>query len=160
MLKNAFFEIKKYLYRKYRRLKKYYTDPVYRNNLKEIKNDLRITHRELGSWGKQGADRARSDQYFLIISFTKVPFYAKFHAFIGKIAQLGGYTPLILNQEGNKDINDYYHFLGINEVLFWDKFVEQQVDQNQVQRELEHIMPQQFGLESLTFIMKQRLTVR
>ena len=134
MLKRSLFEIKREAVRKFKGFRKYYSDPLYRSNVNEIKNDLILTRSQLGSWGREGAERTQKDRYFLVLSFTKVPFYAKFHAFIAKIAQLGGYTPLILNQSSNKFINDYYHLLGIDEVIYWKEFVDKHVKTEEVIR--------------------------
>ncbi|MHB1277542.1 MAG: hypothetical protein ACYC1Q_04025, partial [Bacteroidia bacterium] len=85
--------------------------------------------------------------------------YAKFHATIGKIAALNGYKPLILTSRGNYLVFPYYKWFGINEIVDWSGFEEQNTDNEEIGRVIHAIRPQKFSLENLISLEYENVQV-
>lgn len=147
------------LYQFFARRARYFTDARYRNYLREIKEDLRITKKFVKDWGKLGAPASPSKGFFVILSFTRVPIYAKFHAVIGKVAQLGGYTPLIVTNRGNSMALDYYRYMGIDQFLFWDEFEKRYSDIAAIDELVEKLFPQPLVVDNLIALRYENVDI-
>ncbi len=133
---------------KYRFFRKVYQDQKFRNYVKELDEDLKLTKKEVNTWGKrENQDGTKGD--FVILSFTRVPLYAKLHALMGKIALLNGYRPIILNQRGNRYISDYYHWMGIEEIVHWNHFEKKVVDEALLDSLVQPLILPKLGLQDL-----------
>lgn len=140
--------LKKALYKKYALWKKYLTDKKFRSYYNELREDLARTRKEVISWAA-GGNTTGKGKCFVILSFTRVPIYAKFHAVIGKIAALNGYTPVILTNRGNSMVYNYYRWFGINDIVDWAGYEEQHVSKDHLQQEVSAIHPGHFTLNNL-----------
>ncbi|MEP2671029.1 MAG: hypothetical protein ABJH04_18625 [Cyclobacteriaceae bacterium] len=152
-------ELKLKLYKFITRKVRYFKDTRYRNYLREIQEDLRITKRKIGKWGKDEIGPNNVKGYFAILSFTRVPIYAKFHAVVGKILQLSGYTPLIITNRGNAMAFDYYRYFGINDFIYWTEYEEARVNQSVVQELVDLHFPQPLTIDSLISLQYETVDI-
>jgi hypothetical protein len=140
--------LKQKLRRKYYVFKKLYSDRKFRNYYLELKEDLKRTAKEVKSWASQGNEGSEK-QHFVILSFTKVPIYAKFHATIGKIAALNGYKPIILTNRGNYLVFNYYKWFGIKNIVDWAGYEEENTSLTEINRIVSELKPKVFTLDNL-----------
>ncbi len=136
------------LRRKYYFFRKLRNDEKFRYYYAELKKDLKRTKSEVFSWASKGSTGA-DDKRLVILSFTKVPIYAKFHATIGKIGALNGYKPIIITNRGNYLVYKYYQWFGINEIVDWAGFEANETDENLVSLAVRELSPKKFTLQNL-----------
>lgn len=100
----------------------------------EINNDYKVTKKQVANWALESSENTNSNKYFAVLSFTRAPIYAKFHALISKILQLEGYTPLVITQSGNSIAFRFYKLFGIKNILLWKNFEEEYVNIEELKR--------------------------
>lgn len=151
--------IKLAVYRNLQSLRKFILNKQFRKFVLEVNADYYQTRKVVGKWGKKGSSKVQHDQYFAILSFTRVPLYAKFHSFIGKILQLKGYTPIIITQRGNRIAFKFYRLLGINQFILWDEFEKNNVDSSLVDKILIELLPVELDINSITQVKYRNVQV-
>lgn len=102
---------------------RYLRDPVYRQNRRDVWEDLDRTRREVGDWAALGSERENPNRLFGIVSFTNLPLHAKFHALVAKAMQLRGYKPVVFTYSGCRFGHEYYRLFGIDRLVMWDEYV-------------------------------------
>ncbi len=112
------------LYHPMRRAVRRMTDADQRKREDEVRADLAVTRAAIGSWAREGTERAKGDKTFAVLSFTDLPLHLKFQSMIAKIMQLEGYTPLVFTFSGVMFAPDYFELFGIERenVIYWNRF--------------------------------------
>ncbi|MBL7860719.1 MAG: hypothetical protein JNJ65_06105 [Cyclobacteriaceae bacterium] len=148
-------EVYRFLAKKLR----YFRDEKYRNFRNEVRDDIKLTRIATRQWGQLGSDSLATKGFFVVLSFTKVPMYAKLHTVIAKMAQLAGYKTLIVTYRGNAVAFEYYRLLGINDFLFWDDFEAKHVDLGRVDQLVSELFPPFIDIDTLISLRYEHVDI-
>jgi hypothetical protein len=90
----------------------------------ELLNDYLAFKKRYGSFLHQGRNLADPNKKLLVLSFSNYVAQVKAESLLAKALQLRGYTPVIVTNTGCKGVLKYYRLFGIDQFVFFDKFLE------------------------------------
>lgn len=99
----------------------------------ELLTDYLVFRKRYGTFLHQGRNLADANKKLLVLSFSNYVAQVKAESMLAKALQLQGYTPIIITTRGAKRVLKYYRLFGIDQFVFFDKFLDSKISQHAVE---------------------------